>query len=38
VIGQSLSDDKNAAKLVDQFLADLEKSESNKSVNPESVN
>ena len=27
VIGQSLSDDKNAANLVDQFLADLEKSE-----------
>jgi F-type H+-transporting ATPase subunit b len=27
VIGQSLTDDKNAANLVDQFLADLEKSE-----------
>jgi F-type H+-transporting ATPase subunit b len=27
VIGQSLSDDKNAASLVDQFLADLENSE-----------
>lgn len=27
VIGQSLSDDKNAANLVDQFLADLEQSE-----------
>lgn len=42
VIGQSLSDDKNAANLVDQFLADLEKSENTvKSANtskPESVN
>ena len=42
VIGQSLSDDKNAANLVDQFLADLEKSEntakSAKTVKPESVN
>lgn len=36
VIGQSLADDKNAANLVDQFLADLEKSE--KSAKPESVN
>jgi F-type H+-transporting ATPase subunit b len=36
VIGQSLSDDKNAANLVDQFLADLEKSE--KTAKPESVN
>ena len=36
VIGQSLSDDKNAANLVDQFLADLEKSEN--SAKPESVN
>ena len=42
VIGQSLSDDKNAANLVDQFLADLEKSEnaakSAKTAKPESVN
>ena len=42
VIGQSLSDDKNAANLVDQFLADLEKSEqaaaSEKTAKPESVN
>lgn len=42
VIGQSLSDDKNAANLVDQFLADLEKSEnaakSVKTAKPESVN
>ena len=42
VIGQSLSDDKNAANLVDQFLADLEKSEntakSAKMAKPESVN
>jgi len=42
VIGQSLSDDKNAANLVDQFLADLEKSEntakSSKTAKPESVN
>ena len=48
VIGQSLSDDKNAANLVDQFLADLEKSEqaaasgktapSDKMAKPESVN
>ena len=41
VIGQSLSDDKNAANLVDQFLADLEKSEqaaaSEKTAKPESV-
>ncbi len=36
VIGQSLSDDKNAANLVDQFLADLEHSE--KTAKPESVN
>ena len=36
VIGQSLSDDKNAANLVDQFLADLEKSEA--AAKPESVN
>lgn len=36
VIGQSLSDDAKAASLVDQFLADLEKSE--KSAKPESVN
>jgi F-type H+-transporting ATPase subunit b len=36
VIGQSLSDDRNAANLVDQFLADLEKSE--KTAKPESVN
>ena len=27
VIGESLTDDKKAASLVDQFLADLEKSE-----------
>ena len=42
VIGQSLSDDKNAANLVDQFLADLEQSEqaatSGKTARPESVN
>jgi F-type H+-transporting ATPase subunit b len=42
VIGQSLSDDKNAANLVDQFLADLEKSEqtaaSDKMAKPDSVN
>jgi len=42
VIGQSLSDDKNAANLVDQFLADLEQSEqaatSGKTTKPESVN
>ncbi|MHC5796849.1 F0F1 ATP synthase subunit B [Lacisediminihabitans sp. FW035] len=42
VIGQSLSDDKNAANLVDQFLADLEKSESvvksERAAKPESVN
>jgi len=42
VIGQSLSDDKNAANLVDQFLADLEQSEntakSAKTAKPESVN
>ena len=42
VIGQSLSDDKNAANLVDQFLADLEESEnaakSAKTAKPESVN
>ena len=42
VIGQSLSDDKNAANLVDQFLADLERSEqaaaSEKTAKPESVN
>ena len=30
VIGQSLSDDKKASNLVDQFLADLEKSEAKK--------
>jgi len=30
VIGQSLSDDKKASTLVDQFLADLEKSEAKK--------
>ena len=36
VIGQSLSEDKNAAILVDQFLADLENSE--KMAKPESVN
>ena len=36
VIGQSLADDKNAANLVDQFLADLENSE--KTAKPESVN
>jgi F-type H+-transporting ATPase subunit b len=42
VIGQSLSEDKNAANLVDQFLADLEQSEqaatSGKTAKPESVN
>jgi F-type H+-transporting ATPase subunit b len=42
VIGQSLSDDKNAANLVDQFLAELEKSEqaasSGTTGQPESVN
>jgi F-type H+-transporting ATPase subunit b len=42
VIGQSLSDDKNAANLVDQFLAELEKSEqaasSGTTAQPESVN
>jgi len=42
VIGQSLSEDKNAANLVDQFLADLEQSEqaatSGKTTKPESVN
>jgi len=41
VIGQSLSEDKNAANLVDQFLADLEQSEqaatSGKTAKPESV-
>ena len=31
VIGQSLSDDKNAANLVDQFLVDLEASEQKKT-------
>ena len=36
VIGENLSDDKNAANLVDQFLADLEKSEA--TAKPESVN
>jgi len=36
VIGQSLADDKNAANLVDQFLADLENSEN--AAKPESVN
>jgi F-type H+-transporting ATPase subunit b len=36
VIGQSLADDKNAASLVDQFLADLERSE--QTAKPESVN
>jgi F-type H+-transporting ATPase subunit b len=36
VIGQSLADDKNAANLVDQFLADLERSE--QTAKPESVN
>ena len=42
VIGLSLSEDKNAANLVDQFLADLEQSEqaatSGKTARPESVN
>jgi len=42
VIGLSLSEDKNAANLVDQFLADLEQSEqaatSGKTTKPESVN
>ena len=42
VIGQSLSEDKNAANLVDQFLADLEQSEqaatSGTTAKPESVN
>ena len=42
VIRQSLADDKIAANLVDQFLADLEKSESieksDKTAKPESVN
>jgi F-type H+-transporting ATPase subunit b len=42
VIGQNLSDDKNAANLVDQFLAELEKSEqaasSGTTAQPESVN
>ena len=42
VIGQSLSEDKNAANLVDQFLADLEQSEqaatSGKTTKPEAVN
>ncbi len=36
VIGQRLADDKNAANLVDQFLADLERSE--QTAKPESVN
>ncbi|CAN5341192.1 F0F1 ATP synthase subunit B [soil metagenome] len=35
VIGQSLSDDKNAASLVDQFLADLEASEASASESSE---
>ncbi|MES2093949.1 MAG: F0F1 ATP synthase subunit B [Actinomycetota bacterium] len=36
VIGQRLADDKNAANLVDRFLADLERSE--QTAKPESVN
>lgn len=37
VIGQSLSDDKNAAHLVDQFLADLEASEKTSAPDKKTV-